>query len=75
MMDPYEMNEVKGTRMPDWSKVDRERDMYGELAWVKNFHVKLSKNNVRMHRTFKEFFDQPRNYHGLYNNPTTSNGG
>jgi len=55
MMDPYEMNEVKGTRMPDWSKVDKERDMYGELAWIKNFHVKLSKNNNRMHQKFKEF--------------------
>jgi hypothetical protein len=68
MPDPYEMNEIKGTRMPDWSKVDKERDIYGEMAWVKNFQVKLSKNNGRMHRTFKEFFDQPRNYHALYNN-------
>jgi len=70
MMDPYEMNEVKGTRMPDWSKVDKERDMYGELAWIKNFQVKLSKNNNRMHQKFKEFFDQPRNYHMIYNNST-----
>lgn len=37
MMDPYDMNTVKGTRMPDWSKLTKERDIYGELAWIPNF--------------------------------------
>ena len=55
--DPYELNEIKGTRMPDYSKVAKERDIYGELAWIPNFNVTLSKDNPRMHRTFKEFFD------------------
>ena len=37
MLDPYEMNTVKGTRMPDWSVVAKERDIYGELGWIPNF--------------------------------------
>lgn len=57
MPDPYELNEIKGTRMPDWSIVDKERDIYGEMGWINNFHVKMSKNNAKMHRTYKEFFD------------------
>jgi hypothetical protein len=57
MPDPYELNQIKGTRMPDYSRVIKERDIYGELGWVPNFQVKLSKNNGRMHRAYKEFFD------------------
>lgn len=48
-MDPYMMNEVKGTRMPDYSKVIKDRDIYGELGWVPNFNVTFSKNNVNLH--------------------------
>lgn len=57
MPDPYELNEIRGTRMPEWSKVNKHRDIYGELGWIPNFNVKMSKNNPRMHATFKEFFD------------------
>ena len=57
MPDPYELNEIRGTRMPEWSKVNKHRDIYGELGWIPNFNVKLSKNNNRMHATYKEFFD------------------
>ena len=42
-LDPYEMNEVKGTRMPDYSGVTKDRDIYGELGWIPNFNVKCSK--------------------------------
>ncbi len=70
MADPYELNEIKGTRMPDWSKLSKQRDVYGELGWIPNFNVKLSKNNNSMHRTYKEFFDKPRNYHAVFNNTT-----
>ena len=62
-LDPYEENEVKGTRMPDYTKMARERDIYGELGWISNFNVKFSKNNDRMHPTYREFFDGPKNYH------------
>lgn len=68
MLDPYEMNEVKGVRFPEYSKIIKDRDVYGELGWVPNFNVKLSKNNDKMHQTYKEFFDQPKNYHVIYNN-------
>ena len=49
--------------MPDYSKVIKERDIYGELAWVPNFNVTYSKNNNEIHRTRQEFFDQPKNFH------------
>ena len=65
-IDPYIVNDIKGTRMPDYSGVARERDVYGELGWVPNFAVTFSKNNTRLHNTYKEFFDQPKNYHLLY---------
>jgi len=48
--------------MPDWSKVARERDMFGELGWIPNFPVKNSKNNEFRHPSYKEFFDKPRDY-------------
>ena len=44
-LDPYDENEVKGTRMPDYTKLSKERDIYGELGWIGNFNVKCSKNN------------------------------
>lgn len=56
-MDPYDVNEKKGTRMPEWSMVDKERDVFGELAWIKNFNVTFSKNNDHRHTAFREFFD------------------
>lgn len=67
-MDPYDQNTLKGTRMPDYSKVIKDRDVYGELGWVPNFNVTYSKNNQVLHPTYKEFFDIPRNYHVIYNN-------
>ena len=70
MPDPYELNEKKGTRMPDWSRLSRERDVYGEMAWVPNFHVKTSKHNPKLHQAYKEFFDKPRNYHAFYEGTT-----
>lgn len=50
--------------MPPWSPLGGEqRDIYGELAWIPNFQVTTSKDNGKMHRNYKEFFDKPRNYH------------
>jgi len=37
------MNDIKGTRMPDYSGVSKDRDIYGELGWIPNFNVKCSK--------------------------------
>jgi hypothetical protein len=48
-LDPYDENTVKGTRMPDYSKIIKERDIYGELAWMPNFNVTYSKNNQVLH--------------------------
>jgi len=62
-LDPYEVNEIKGTRMPDYTKLMEERDVYGELGWLPNFNVTNSKNNACCHKKFREFFDQPRDYH------------
>ena len=72
-LDPYEENEVKGTRMPDYSKVSKERDIYGELGWIPNFNVKYSKNNQKLYPTYREFFDYPKNYHNQFNNQTMTN--
>lgn len=52
--------------MPDHSIVSKQRDVYGELGWIPNFHVKLSKNNSLRHNTYKEFFDAPRDYHETF---------
>ena len=50
--------------MPPWSPLGGEqRDIYGELAWIPNFHVTMSRDNMKRHRNFKEFFDKPKNYH------------
>jgi hypothetical protein len=72
-MDPYEMNEFKGTRMPDYSQIAKERDIYGELGWIPNFNVKCSKNNGKRHVTTREYFDGPMNYHVTFNNSTMTN--
>ena len=72
-LDPYEENEVKGTRMPDYSKLSKERDIYGELGWIQNFNVKCSKNNHKLYPTYREFFDGPKNYHTTFNNSTMTN--
>ena len=73
LMDPYDENEVKGTRIPEYSSVSRERDVYGELGWISNFNVKCSKNNAARHSTYKEFFDGPKNYHITFTNSTLTN--
>lgn len=72
-LDPYEENEVKGTRMPDYTKLAKERDIYGELGWVSNFNVKCSKNNEKLYPTYREFFDGPKNYHNTFNNSSMTN--
>ena len=72
-LDPYEENDVKGTRMPDYTKLSKERDIYGELGWISNFNVKFSKNNGKMHSTFREYFDSPKNYHKQFNNASLTN--
>ena len=71
--DPYEMNEIKGTRMPDYSNCSKDRDIYGELGWIPNFNVKCSKNNQMRHVTNREYFDGPMNYHVTFNNSTMTN--
>ena len=72
-LDPYEENEVKGTRMPDYSGLARERDVYGELGWIPNFNVKLSKNNNHRHDNYREYFDAPRDYNVAFTNATVTN--
>ena len=61
-LDPYEENDVKGTRIPEYSKVSLDRDIFGELGWVPNFNVKKSKNNDDRHDNYREFFDAPKDY-------------
>lgn len=48
--------------MPDYSKLEAERDVFGELGWIPNFSVKNSKNNEHRHDGLREYFDKPRNY-------------
>jgi len=67
------MNDVKGTRMPDYTSVSKERDIYGELGWIPNFNVKCSKNNKVSHISNREYFDGPLNYHATFNNSTMTN--
>lgn len=67
------MNEIKGTRMPDYSHISKDRDIYGELGWIPNFNVKCSKNNENRHTTNREYFDGPMNYHVTFNNSTMTN--
>jgi hypothetical protein len=48
-IDPFISNEKKGTRFPDYTKLQKERDVYGELSWNSNFNVVHSKNNMKVH--------------------------
>ena len=59
--------------MPDYSKLAKDRDIYGELGWINNFNVKCSKNNDKLYPTYREFFDGPKNYHTTFNNSTMTN--
>ena len=59
--------------MPDYSKLSKERDIYGELGWIQNFNVKFSKNNDKLHPSYREFFDGPKNYHNQFNSSTLTN--
>ena len=59
MLDPYEENEVKGTRMPNYAKLSVDRDIYGELGWIPNFSIKDSKDNDKVYPDRRETFDGP----------------
>jgi len=72
-IDPYDENEIKGTRMPDYAKVAKDRDIYGELGWVNNWSIKCSKENNKRHPTYREYFDGPKNYNTTFNNATMTN--
>lgn len=48
--------------MPDYAKVSKERDVFGELGWIPNFNVTNSKNNNHRHKGAKEYFDAPKDY-------------
>ena len=72
-LDPYEENEVKGTRMPKYTINDKERDIYGELGWTTNFSQKHSKDNDKMYPTAREFFDSPRHYASRFANQDMTN--
>lgn len=59
--------------MPDWSQAALERDVYGELGWIPNFNVKLSKNNKNRHTAYREYFDAPKDYHSTFTSATVTN--
>ena len=59
--------------MPEYTKLAKERDIYGELGWVNNFNVSFSKNNHKLYPTYREFFDVPVNYQKQFNNTQLSN--
>ena len=59
--------------MPDYAKVAKERDVFGELGWIPNFSVKKSKNNNDRHDNFKEYFDAPRDYNVEFCNAQKQN--
>ena len=61
-VDPFVQNEIAGTRMPKYSKLSLERDVFGELGWIPNFGVNLSKDNGQRYITCREFFDAPLDY-------------
>jgi hypothetical protein len=61
-LDPYEENEVKGTRMPEYTTLAADRDVFGELGWIPNFEIKKSKNNITRHINYRELFDAPKEY-------------
>jgi len=45
--------------MPDYSKLAVRRDFYGEMGWIPNFDVKISKDNDKRYTACREFFDAP----------------
>ena len=59
--------------MPDYTKLSKERDIYGELGWISNFNVKFAKNNQKLYPTYREYFDGPKNYHSQFNNASVTN--
>ena len=59
--------------MPEYTRLAKERDIYGELGWVSNFNVSFSKNNHKLYPTYREFFDGPVNYQKQFNNTQMSN--
>lgn len=48
--------------MPDYAKVARDRDLFGELGWIPNFDKKVSKDNHKLYQGCREFFDTPLSY-------------
>ena len=72
-MDPFDENEVKGTRMPDYTKVAKDRDIYGELGWSPNFNIKVSKDNENIYPACRETFDEPKLYHRRFNTAAMTN--
>ncbi len=73
LLDPYVENEVKGTRMPDYSTLVQERDVFGELGWIPNFEIKKSKNNKDRHLIYRELFDAPKEYAGEFHTASMTN--
>ena len=69
-IDPYVMNDIRGTRMPEYTKLNRTRDVFGELGWIPNFEKKKSKDNDKRYTTCKEYFDAPLNYHNEFSSQT-----
>ena len=59
--------------MPEYTRLSKDRDIYGELGWISNFNVGFSKNNHKMYPTYREFFDSPKNYHNQFNNASLTN--
>ena len=59
--------------MPDYTKLSKERDIYGELGWISNFNVKNAKNNHKLYPTYREYFDSPKNYQNQFNNASLTN--
>lgn len=72
-LDPFEEAEIRGTRMPEISKISHDRDIYGELGWVSNFQVKSAKDNTQVHHSYREFFDAPKAYHMKFTSSTMTN--
>ena len=59
--------------MPDYTKLSKERDIYGELGWISNFNIKNAKNNHKLYPTYREYFDSPKNYQNQFNNASLTN--
>lgn len=71
-IDPYVMNDITGTRMPNYTKLAKERDVFGELGWIPNFEKKKSKDNDRRYTACKEYFDAPLAYHNEFSSQNTT---